>query len=54
MIVVKEDAMFEEMNATLASADADDGYVAYSERPETYVVPVLFGILFLIGVTGNG
>ena len=44
--------MFED-NATLMTEEAD-GYVAYSERPETYIVPVLFGIVFLIGVTGNG
>lgn len=39
-------------------ADGDDmdehGYVPYTERPETYIVPVLFAIIFIIGVLGNG
>ncbi|KAK9507062.1 hypothetical protein O3M35_008886 [Rhynocoris fuscipes] len=26
----------------------------YSERPETYVVPIVFAIIFLVGVLGNG
>ncbi|KAL1122053.1 hypothetical protein AAG570_003459 [Ranatra chinensis] len=26
----------------------------YSQRPETYVVPVLFAIIFIVGVLGNG
>ncbi|KAG8261134.1 Neuropeptide CCHamide-1 receptor [Homalodisca vitripennis] len=30
------------------------GYVPYSERPETYIVPVVFAIIFLVGVLGNG
>ncbi|XP_069682848.1 neuropeptide CCHamide-1 receptor-like [Periplaneta americana] len=29
-------------------------YVDYSERPETYIVPVLFAIIFVVGVLGNG
>ncbi|KAI9552878.1 putative allatostatin B receptor [Daphnia sinensis] len=29
-------------------------YVAYSQRPETYIVPILFGIIFLVGIIGNG
>ncbi|XP_045034974.1 neuropeptide CCHamide-2 receptor isoform X1 [Daphnia magna] len=34
--------------------ELSDGYVAYSERLETYIVPVVFGIIFLVGVIGNG
>ncbi|XP_046461803.1 neuropeptide CCHamide-1 receptor-like [Daphnia pulex] len=30
------------------------GYIAYNERLETYIVPVVFGIIFLVGVVGNG
>lgn len=26
----------------------------YSERPETYVVPVVFAVIFFVGVVGNG
>jgi hypothetical protein len=29
-------------------------YVPYSQRPETYIVPVLFAIIFIVGVLGNG
>lgn len=29
-------------------------YVPYVLRPETYIVPTLFAIIFLIGVLGNG
>jgi len=32
----------------------DSGYVPYIDRPETYIVPVLFAIIFIIGVLGNG
>ena len=28
-------------------------YIPYSQRPETYIVPVIFGIIFLVGVIGN-
>uniref|UniRef100_A0A0P5STW3 G-protein coupled receptors family 1 profile domain-containing protein n=1 Tax=Daphnia magna TaxID=35525 RepID=A0A0P5STW3_9CRUS len=33
---------------------SSNGYVAYSQRPETYIVPVLFGVIFLVGIIGNG
>ncbi|KAM7344246.1 CCHamide-1 receptor isoform 2-T3 [Cochliomyia hominivorax] len=29
-------------------------YVPYVMRPETYIVPVLFAIIFIVGVVGNG
>ncbi|XP_077290640.1 neuropeptide CCHamide-1 receptor-like isoform X2 [Arctopsyche grandis] len=29
-------------------------YTPYSQRPETYIVPVIFAIIFVIGVLGNG
>lgn len=32
----------------------EDSYVPYSMRPETYIIPVLFAIIFIIGVIGNG
>ncbi|XP_057652482.1 neuropeptide CCHamide-1 receptor-like isoform X1 [Diorhabda carinulata] len=31
-----------------------DFIIPYNERPETYVVPVLFFLIFVIGVIGNG
>ncbi|KAG7153907.1 neuropeptide CCHamide-1 receptor-like [Homarus americanus] len=30
------------------------GYVPYPQRPETYIVPMLFAIIFIVGVIGNG
>lgn len=29
-------------------------YTPYIERPETYIVPILFAIIFVVGVLGNG
>ncbi|XP_046969697.1 neuropeptide CCHamide-1 receptor-like [Vanessa cardui] len=29
-------------------------YKPYYERPETYIVPLLFALIFIIGVVGNG
>lgn len=31
-----------------------DKYKPYHERPETYIVPFLFSIIFIVGVVGNG
>lgn len=39
-------------NTSLADSAAE--YVPYEERPETYIVPVIFALIFLIGVLGNG
>lgn len=38
-------------NATESPADE---YTPYDERPETYIVPVLFFVIFVVGVLGNG
>ncbi|ALC41974.1 CCHa1r [Drosophila busckii] len=29
-------------------------YVPYARRPETYIVPMLFALIFVVGVLGNG
>lgn len=29
-------------------------YTPFSQRPETYIVPIIFAIIFVIGVLGNG
>lgn len=34
--------------------DEEDRYVPYDQRPETYIVPVVFLIILVVGVTGNG
>ena len=40
-------------NTTVVDND-EEKYLPYEKRPETYIVPVIFGIIFLVGVTGNG
>lgn len=32
----------------------DVPYEDYKYRPETYMVPIMFGIIFIVGVVGNG
>ncbi|XP_050101301.1 neuropeptide CCHamide-2 receptor-like [Anopheles aquasalis] len=29
-------------------------YVPYEQRPETYIVPVVFALIFIVGIVGNG
>ncbi|KAL3272478.1 hypothetical protein HHI36_013958 [Cryptolaemus montrouzieri] len=43
--------------STLAPTDVpdpDNDYTPYFQRPETYIVPVLFFIIFVLGTLGNG
>lgn len=38
-----------------AEDDPDcDKYKPYDERPETYIIPFIFSIIFIVGVVGNG
>lgn len=32
----------------------DTPYEEYKYRPETYMVPIIFGLIFVVGVVGNG
>lgn len=41
------------LNESLENATSPK-YIPYGERPETYFVPVLFFLIFVIGVLGNG
>ncbi|CAL7950559.1 unnamed protein product [Xylocopa violacea] len=34
--------------------DNEEEYTPYGERPETYIVPIVFLLILLIGLTGNG
>lgn len=34
--------------------NSNDTYTPYSDRPETYIVPIVFAIIFVVGVLGNG
>lgn len=42
--------------STVSTTDDNntDEYTPYGERLETYLVPVLFAIIFIVGVLGNG
>ncbi|XP_049876104.1 neuropeptide CCHamide-2 receptor-like isoform X1 [Pectinophora gossypiella] len=41
-------------STTLDENSTDSEYTPYVERLETYLVPVLFAIIFIVGVLGNG
>ncbi|KAF5296523.1 hypothetical protein FQR65_LT01513 [Abscondita terminalis] len=41
-------------NVTYSPNNTATDFVPYYERPETYFVPVLFFLIFVIGVIGNG
>ncbi|XP_059608148.1 neuropeptide CCHamide-2 receptor [Phlebotomus argentipes] len=36
------------------ATNPSDDYTPYPDRPETYIVPVVFSIIFVVGVLGNG
>ncbi|OAD61071.1 [Phe13]-bombesin receptor, partial [Eufriesea mexicana] len=36
------------------SEDEDNSYVPYVQRPETYIVPVVFSLILVVGLIGNG
>jgi hypothetical protein len=40
-------------NLTINGTD-EGKYLPYNVRPETYIVPVVFSLIFLVGVVGNG
>lgn len=42
------------METTTANTVVDVPYEDYKYRPETYIVPIIFGIIFIAGLTGNG
>lgn len=33
---------------------SDESYEPYSDRPETYIVPIVFFLILVVGVAGNG
>jgi hypothetical protein len=41
-------------NSTMGINTTEQPYTPFERRPETYIVPVLFAFIFLIGVLGNG
>ncbi|XP_058794143.1 neuropeptide CCHamide-2 receptor-like [Phymastichus coffea] len=38
----------------LEEEDEDDEYIPYVQRPETYIVPIVFLLILVVGVAGNG
>ncbi|XP_065079645.1 neuropeptide CCHamide-2 receptor-like [Ochlerotatus camptorhynchus] len=55
--IQKSVRMLESTETTLpfdVSIDHVDDYEPYEERLETYVVPVVFAIIFIVGILGNG
>ncbi|XP_067002930.1 neuropeptide CCHamide-1 receptor [Anabrus simplex] len=41
-------------NTSVTNKSNGEPYTPYHLRPETYIVPVLFAIIFIVGVVGNG
>lgn len=41
-------------NAAVHNATEEENYVSLMDRPETYLVIVLFTLIFIVGVLGNG
>ncbi|XP_045774941.1 neuropeptide CCHamide-2 receptor-like isoform X2 [Maniola jurtina] len=41
-------------SALVYDNSSDSGYTPYSDRIETYLVPVIFALIFIVGVLGNG
>ncbi|XP_029660843.1 neuropeptide CCHamide-1 receptor-like [Formica exsecta] len=50
----KADGVVWDDNMTKEVDDKEEEYTPYSERPETYIVPIVFLLILLIGLTGNG
>lgn len=46
------DAM--DTTSTINNDTSEVPYEDYKYRPETYMVPIMFGIIFIVGVVGNG
>lgn len=49
-----DDAINGTKNSDLNNGTIDVPYEDYKYRPETYMVPIMFGIIFIVGVVGNG
>lgn len=41
-------------DSLLANDTGDTPYEEYKYRPETYMVPIMFSLIFVVGVVGNG
>lgn len=43
-----------EPNIVNLSLGSEEGYTPYEQRVETYIVPIVFFLIFVVGVIGNG
>ena len=42
------------MSSTEQTHFDEDEYIPIEERPETYIVPIVFAIIWFVGILGNG
>lgn len=42
------------LDDNISMATTETSYIPYDRRPETYIVPILFALIFVVGVLGNG
>jgi len=52
MMVIDGDVLNVSISSEIKQYDSD--YVPYDERLETYIVPVVFSLILVVGVMGNG
>lgn len=51
---VQTTSFFDDDNGSAVTTVTETPYVPYGRRPETYIVPILFALIFVVGVLGNG
>jgi len=51
-MVIASDVFNINISSEVKEYDVD--YVPYDQRPETYIVPVVFSLILVVGVAGNG
>ncbi|CAL4242234.1 unnamed protein product, partial [Meganyctiphanes norvegica] len=49
-----ENLTLDESESLLNGTNFTTGYIPWSQRPETYFVPTIFALIFVVGVIGNG
>lgn len=54
MMMVTASDVLNASRELLEIEENNNGYVPYNQRPETYIVPVVFSIILVVGVMGNG
>lgn len=49
-----DDDQIENFTFSSQANDSEAHYIPYESRPETYIVPILFAFIFIVGFVGNG